>query len=97
MAYLDLHATRNLYLTSSSLASSNNISKFVNGVIIIKIPVKANYSQMLCDSAEAGYDYLDISRRALRRLDARLQDSFGNIIDLSNNHWSFSLISQIHN
>ena len=32
-AYVDLHTTRNLYITSSSLASYNIISKFENDVI----------------------------------------------------------------
>jgi hypothetical protein len=36
-AYIDLHTTRNLYLTSSSSASYNIISKFGSDVII-KIP-----------------------------------------------------------
>ena len=95
-AYIDLNTTRNLYLTSSCLASYSTISNFDNDVIIKKIPVKANYSQMLFDNAEAGYDYIDVSRRALSRIDFRLQDSYGNIIDLRNNHWSFSLVFQTH-
>jgi hypothetical protein len=96
-AYIDLNTTRNLYLTSSCLASYNTISNVDNDVSVKMIPVKANYSQRLFDNAEAGYDYLDVSRRALSRIDFRLQDSYGNIIDLSNNHWSFSLAFQIHN
>jgi hypothetical protein len=97
VAYIDLHTTRNLYITSSKLASYNVISNFENDVIIKKIAVKANYSEMLFDTADAGYDFLDVSRRALSRIDFRLQDSFGNIVDLRNNHWSFSLVFQIHN
>jgi hypothetical protein len=97
VSYIDLHTTRNLYLTSSCLASYNTISNFENDVIIKKIPVKANYSQMLFDNSDAGYDFLDVSRRALSRLDFRLQDSYGNIVDLRNNHWSFSLVFQIRN
>jgi hypothetical protein len=96
-AYIDLNTTRNLYITSSCLASYNTISNFENDVIIKKIPVKANYSQMLFDTASAGYDYLDVSRRALSRIDFRLQDSYGNSIDLRNNHWSFSLVFPFHN
>jgi hypothetical protein len=49
---------------------------------------------MLFDTAEAGYDFLDVSKRALNRLDFKLQDSFGNVVDLRNNHWSFSLVFQ---
>ena len=93
--YLDLHTTRNLYLTSSSLGSYNTISNFGSDVIIKKIPVRYNYNEMLFDSSETGYDYLDVSKRMLRRIDFRLQDSFGNIINLNKNHWSFSLIFQL--
>jgi hypothetical protein len=94
-AYIDLNTTMNLYLTSSCLASYNTISNFENDVIIKKIPVKANYSQMLFDNAVAGYDYVDVSRRALSRIDFGLQDSYGNIIDLRNNHWFISLVFKV--
>jgi hypothetical protein len=93
--YLDLHTTRNLYLTSSSLGSYNTISNFGNDVIIKKIPVRYNYNEMLFDGSESGYDYLDVSKRMLRRIDFRLQDSYGNIINLNENHWSFSLVFQL--
>ena len=94
VAYLDLHTIRNIYITSSSLASYNIISNFGNDVIIKKIAVKANYSQMLFDTADAGYDSMDVSKRTLNRIDFRLMDSYGNIIDLRRNHWSFSLVFQ---
>ena len=93
-SYIDLFTTRNLYITSSCLASYNIISNFGNDVIIKKVAVKAGYSQMLFDSADAGYDFLDVSKRSLSRIDFKLQDSYGNNIDLRNNHWSFSLVFQ---
>ena len=93
-SYIDLFTTRNIYITSSCLASYNIISKFGNDVIIKKVAVKAGYSQMLFDSADAGYDFLDVSKRGLRRIDFKLQDSYGNNIDLRNNHWPFSLVFQ---
>ena len=61
------------------------------------IPVKANYGQMLFDGAEAGFDDLDVSRRALQRIDFKLQDSFGKVLDLRGHHWSFSLGFHLHN
>ena len=93
--YLDLHTTRNLYLSSSSLGSYNTVSNFGSDVIIKKIPVIYSYNEMLFDGSESGYDYLDVSKRLLRRIDFRLQDSYGNIINLSSNHWSFSLVFQL--
>ena len=94
-AYIDLHTTRKLYLTSSSLASYSIISTCGNDVLSKK-QVMANYGQMLFDGLEAGFDYIDVSRRALQRIDFKLQDSFGNVLDLRGNHWSFSLVFQTH-
>ena len=93
-AVLDLHTIRNVYLTSSSLCSYNIVSNFGNDVIIKKIAVKCSYGTMLYDSGEPGYDYLDVSKRALSRIDFKLLDSFGNVLDLRGNHWSFSLVFQ---
>jgi hypothetical protein len=93
-SYLDMYTTRNLYLVSSALGSYNTISNFNCDVIIKKIPVRYGYNEMLFDSSEAGYDYLDLSKRTLKRIDFKLQDAFGNIINLNGNHFSFSLIFQ---
>ena len=92
--YLDLHTIRNIYITSSSLANFNIVSNFDNDVIIKKISVKANYSQMLFDNADAGYDFMDVSKRSMNRIDFKIVDSYGNIVDLRGNHWSFSLVFQ---
>ena len=94
---IDLHTIRNLYITSSTLANYNTVSNFDNDVIIKKIAVRTSPGQMLFDSADAGYDFLDVSRRSLSRIDFRLQDSYGNIVNLRNNHWSFSLVFQTRN
>ena len=64
-------------------------------MIIKKIAVRASPGQMLFDSADAGYDFLDVSRRSLSRIDFRLQDSYGNIVNLRNNHWSFFVFSRL--
>ena len=95
IAVLDLHTIRNVYMTSSSLCNYNIVSNFSNDVIIKKIPVKSSYGQMLYDSSESGYDYLDVSKRSLSRIDFKLLDSFGNVLDLRGNYWSFSLVFQV--
>ena len=89
-----MHTTRNLYLTSSSLGSATTISKFKCDCIIKKIPVRYNYTEMLFDSAEAGYDYLDVGRKTSCRIDFKLLDSAGHVVDLSGNHVSLSLVFQ---
>ena len=87
-----MHTTRNLYLTSSSLGSFNTISNFNCDCIIKKIPVIYNYNERPFDSAEAGYDYLDVGRKTTSRIDVKLLDSMGHVVDLNGNHFSFSLV-----
>jgi len=91
-AYIDLHTVRNLYLHSSALCSYNIISKFNQDTIIKKIPIRVGFNEMLFDGISDGMDYLDITRRSLNRLDFRLTDSYGNTIELHNNHWSMSVV-----
>jgi len=93
--YIDLHTTRNLYLTSSALASYNIVSNFGNDTIIKKIPVKAGFNEMLFDEGADGMDYLDVSRRTLRYIDFKLVDSYFNVVDLRNNHFSFSILFEV--
>ncbi len=40
----------------------------------------------------AGFDYLDVSRRSFQRIYFRLTDSYGTILNLTNSHWSLSII-----
>ena len=61
-SYIDLFTTRNLNITSSCLASYNIVSNFGNDVIIKRVAVKAGSSQMLFDSADAGYDFWTYQR-----------------------------------
>ena len=49
---------------------------------------------MLFDSAEAGYDYLDLGRQTISRIDFKLLDSMGHVVELNGTHWSFSLVFQ---
>ena len=95
--YLDLHTTRNLYLISSALASYDTVSNFGNDTIIKKIPVHAAYNEILFDAAGEGYDYLNVSRRTLRYIDFKLVDSYFNVVDMQNTHWSFSIVFQRQN
>ncbi len=92
--YLDMHQTRNLYLTSTVLGKYNTISNFGVDCIIKKIPVRYSYNEMLFDSSEAGYDFLDLGKSTLRRIDFRLLDSKGLVVNLNCNHFSFSLVFQ---
>lgn len=90
--YIDLYPIRNLYLVSSNLGNFNTMSVSGFSNIIKKIPVSANYNEIISDRVTSGIDYLDCSRQTLSQLSFRLIDVFGNIVNLQNNHWSFSII-----
>ena len=90
--YIDLHTIRNLYMHSSALGSYNIISNFGQDTIIKKIPITSNFNEMLFDGVRDGFDCIDLTRRSLNRIDFKLTDSFGNIINLNRNHFSFSIV-----
>lgn len=90
--YVDLFPIRNLYITSPNLGNYNTLSVSGERGIIKKVPVSANYNEMIFDQVVLGSDYLDCSRQTLSRLEFQLKDVFGNLVDLNGNHWSFSIV-----
>lgn len=90
--YIDLNPIRNLYIVSSGLGSFNTMSVSGERSIVKKVPVNANYGEMIFDQSLVGIDYLDCSHQTLSRLNFQLKDVFGNIVDLHNQHWSFSIV-----
>ena len=92
VCYLDLFNTRNLYLTSSALASYDTILNFGNDTIIKKIPCTAGYNKLLTIQSGSTLDGLDVSKRTLRFIDFKLVDSSVRSIPIQGNHFSFSIV-----
>jgi hypothetical protein len=90
--YLDFLPIRNLYIVSPNLGNYNTMSVSGERGIIKKVPVTANYNEMIFDQVVLGNDYLDCSRQTLSRLEFQLKDVFGNVVELNGNHWSFSIV-----
>ena len=90
--YLDLFPTRNLYLTSSALASYDTVSNFGNDTIIKEIPCTVGYNKLLTQSSGSTLDGLDVSKRTLRFIDFKLVDTSFRTIPLQGNHFSFSIV-----
>ena len=67
--YVDVVPIRNLYIISQSLGTYNSVSTNGEWGIIKKVPVNANYNQMIYDSTVLGMDYLDCSNQTLSRID----------------------------
>jgi hypothetical protein len=47
---------------------------------------------MIFDQVTLPGDYLDCSNQTWSRIDFKMKDSYGNIINLHGNHWSFSIV-----
>ena len=90
--YLDFLQTRNLYLTSSALASYDIVSNFGIDTIIKKIPCTVGYNKLLTQSSGSTLDGLDVSKRTLRFIDFKLVDSSFRKIPFQSSHFSFSII-----
>jgi len=90
--YIDLFATRNLYLVSSALCSYDTVSNFGMDTIIKKIPCTASYNNMIFQSSGSTLDGLDVSKRTLRFLDFKLVDTSFKTVPLQGNHFSFSIV-----
>ena len=92
--YLDLFQTRNLYLTSSAIASYDTVSNFGIDTIVKKIPCTAGYNKMIVQASGSTLDGLDVSKRTLRFIDFKLVDSSFRTVPLKGNHFSFSIVFQ---
>ena len=90
--YVNLNPIRNLYITSGNFGGYNTMSISGERGIVKKVPVRANFNEMIYDDAVLGIDYLDCSRQSLSRLEFQLKDVYGNYINLHCNHWSCSII-----
>ena len=75
--------------------SNNNFhspSAFSNA-IIKKVPVNAPFAGIVSDSyGITEYDYVNVSKRNVKRLTFRIMDGAGNVIDLNNINVSFPLL-----
>ena len=92
VTYIDLQPIRNIYISSPNIGNFNTIGARGESSIIKKVPVTANFNEMIFDSTLVGNDYLDCSRQTLRTLEFRLTDVSGNEIPLHGSNWSMSLI-----
>ena len=90
--YVDIYPIRNIYMTASGLGNFNTMSVAGDRNIVKKIPVTAGHGEVIFDQTVTGMDYLDCSRQTLSRLGFALRDVYGNVIDLNENHISFSIV-----
>ena len=90
--YIDMYPLRNIYMTATGLGNFNTMSVAGDRNIVKKIPVTASHGEVIFDQTVTGMDYLDCSRQTLSRLGFALRDVYGTVIDLNENHISFSIV-----
>ena len=58
--------------------------------------VTQNYGYNCIESASfSGDDYIDVSKQSLKTLQFKLQDAFGNVVNLNGSNFSFSVVFTI--
>ena len=92
VTYIDLQPIRNIYISSPNIGNFNTIGPRGQSSIIKKVPVTANFNEVIFDQVMASNDFLDCSRQTLRTLEFRLTDANGNEIPLHGSNWSLSLV-----
>ena len=92
--FINLLTYPDVYISCPELSNKNfhSPSEFSNAVIK-KIPVNAPFAGVISDSyGITEYDYINVSKRNIKRLTFRITDGAGNVIDLNNVHITFSLL-----
>ena len=92
VTYIDLQPIRNIYISSPNIGNFNTIGPRGQSSIIKKVPVTANFNEMIFDQVMATNDFLDCSKQTLRTLEFRLTDAQGNEVPLHGSNWSLSLV-----
>jgi hypothetical protein len=92
VSFIDLQPIRNIYIKSPNLGNFNTLGLRGECDIIKKVPVTADFNQMIFNNSIVSNDFLDCSRLTLRTLEFILTDSAGNEIPFHGSFCSFSII-----
>ena len=91
--FIDLINYPDVYISCPELSSNHfhSPSAFSNA-IIKKVPVNAPFTDIISDSyGITDFDYINVSRRNIKRITFRITDGAGNIMDLNSINGTFSL------
>jgi len=91
VTYIDLQPVRNIYISSPNVGSFNTIGPR-GQTPIKKIPVTADFNQMIFDNTLISNEFLDCSKQTLRTLEFRLTNVDGVEIPFHGSNLSFSLV-----
>ena len=92
--FINLLHHQDIYISCPELSNNNfhGPSTFSNA-IVKKIPVNASFAGITNDPyGVTDYDFVNVSRRSIRRLTFRITDETGNLIYFNGVNLSFSLL-----
>ena len=92
--FINLLHHQDIYISCPELSNNNfhSPSTFSNA-IVKKIPVNASFAGIINDPyGVTDYDFVNVSRRSIRRLTFRITDETGNLINFNGVNLSFSLL-----
>jgi hypothetical protein len=92
---INLQPIRNLYIHSPNLGNYNTIGPRGEATIIKKVPVSANYNEVIFDNITNPSEFLDCSRQSLKTIQFYILDSRGNYIPFHGANVSFSIVFAI--
>ena len=95
--YLMLIPIRNIYIRSPMQSSFSNIGANGDSNILCKVPVNANYGEMITHSSSLGADFHNCSKATWKTLEILITDVNGTVVNLHGCNWSFSIIFSLQN
>jgi hypothetical protein len=91
VTYIDLQPVRNIYISSPNVGSFKTVGPR-GQTPIKKIPVTADFNQMIFDNTLISNEFLDCSKQTLRTLEFRLTNVDGVEIPFHGSNLSFSIV-----
>ena len=89
--FVDVLNHHSVYICSS-LVANDSLGGRGETNIPKKVPVNANYGEIIMDDTPNEHDFTILSKSTLKILEFSLKDVYGNIIDLHGSHISFALL-----
>ena len=90
--FINLRSIHNIYITSPNLGAFDTLGPRGEQNIIKKVPVSADWGNVIFDSVVSEHDYIDVSKGYFKTIELVLRDVRGNVIDLNKAHWSLSIV-----
>ena len=92
--FINLLKYQDVFMSYPELSNNNfHTPSSFNNAVVKQVPVNASFASVIYDTyGISEYDYINVSKRTVKRLTFRVLDGSGNVIDLNALAVSFSLL-----